>query len=431
LHFDKHWEVEGYLQKKQTMPGDKLAEELDLSQTGLKKIDPALTTFRRLKSIKSIGLSTRIKRELKDLLYLIGEFNRLEIGEQEGVNLYGLLQKESVEIDTDTLLAATNINHNVLRNKVESLLSNRFKTVHEKSFNTSHQLVFYGYFPQQHFYKKQLEKHGFQYAAMAGKNATHALIGEAISPYDRKEIREKKLICLTLKDLQTILEKLEMPYLKAKAAQYTDGLDNLANMLDAEEEKNVELALGILQGGGVPEALLTDVLLVQLFHPNSLYQSKARRLLDIHAPQKLTDFLSNHPFQNKFTEVQLADWLARSHKKGKPNTDKIARFLYQKKKRGGYYIFTKGTLKLRHELLKAAHDKGELDLSNYSLKEVPIEIFDYKKWRTLNLSYNRLMDFPYGNEIDKMGQLKVLDLRFNKIVNHSFPVSIEGLTVLL
>ncbi len=400
------------------MPKNKLAETLDLSQTGLKKIDPALTTFRHLKSIKSVGLSTKIKQELKDLLYLISEFNRLEIGEQEGVNLYRLLQKESPEIDTDTLLAATNINHDVLRNKAALVLSNRFKRTHKANpFNTHHQLVFYGYFPQQHFYKKQLEKHGFQYSAMAGKEATHALIGEAISPYDRKEIREKKLICLTAKDLQAILEKLEMPYLKAEAAQYTGGLDNLANMLMAEEEKNVELALGILQGGGVPEVLLTDVLLVHLFHPNSLYQSKARRLLYIHAPQKLADFLSNHPFQDKFTEVQLAGWLIKSSKKAALDMEKMARFLYQKKKRAGYYIFTKGGPTLRHEILKIANEKGTLDLSYHRLKQVPPEIFEYKNWSTLNFSHNRLTDFPYENEIEDLEQLKVLDLRFNSLTD--------------
>lgn len=413
------------------MPKNKQIEALDLSRTGLKKIDPTLTTFRQLKSIKSVGLSTKIKRELKDVLYLISEFKRLDIGEQEGVNLYRLLQKESPEIDTDTLLAASNINHDILRNKARLLLSNRFKRTHKKSpFNTHHQLVFYGYFSRQHFYKKQLEKHGFQYSAMAGKDATHALIGEAISPYDRKEIREKKLICLTAKDLQTILEELEMPYLKAEAAQYTGGLDNLANMLMAEEEKNVELALGILQGGGVPEVLLTDVLLVHLFHPNSLYQSKARRLLDIHAPQKMTDFLSNYPFQATFTEVQLAEWLARSSKKGNLNVDKIARFLYQKKKRAGYYIFTKGELGLRHEILKKANEKGILDLSYHSLKQVPPEIFEYKNWSILNFSHNRLTDFPYGNEIENLEQLKVLDLRFNKI-NHSFSNSRSELNILI
>ncbi len=389
-------------------------QTLNISHAKIRKLPAELTALRQLKTIKTTRLSTKVKREAQDILYLIGEFNRLDIDKKDGVELYRLLYSKKAQPKQDTLLAATNINHSLLRNRVETKLSELFKKRNKKqAIDQQCGFVFFGYFPSSFVYKNMLEKHGYISTEIYQKTSSHAIIGEGISPYDRKVIHENNLICMTGKDLQNFVEKLEIPYLKAEAAQYTGGLDNLRNMLKSNDERNVELALNILLGGGVPAILMTEVFLTSIFHHNSLYQSKAKRLLDIHAANRLQTFLSKYPYRDDFTAVQLSAWLLKAEKTDL-DSGKIVKQLFEFDKKAAYHIFTKGHIALRHEILSRAHESGRLDLSQGSLKEIPKEIFKYENWKALNFSYNRLSDVPVLYKLATLKQLEILDIRFNR-----------------
>ena len=56
----------------------------------------------------------------------------------------------------------------------------------------------------------------------------------------------------------------------------------------------------------------------------------------------------------------------------------------------------------------------ELEQKEYIRKRG--EIFEYKNWKTLNFSYNRLADFPI-EQLKELKELKVLDLRFNRFIS--------------
>ncbi|MDJ1505319.1 hypothetical protein [Xanthocytophaga agilis] len=133
--------------------------------------------------------------------------------------------------------------------------------------------------------KEKCRKHNIQLESTLTEKATHILIGKGITEEQVQLVLQSKLPLVTGTQLKSYLEKLDTPFLK-ESDENTQT--NLTRLLISVEPANVQLALEMINQGGLPESILYILVLVVLQKElDSKVKKKAMTVLEKYASAEI------------------------------------------------------------------------------------------------------------------------------------------------
>ncbi len=106
----------------------------------------------------------------------------------------------------------------------------------------------------------RVEKQGIEYATRPNPKITHVLLGQA--PEFHPALAKRNLIFINERELTRFLDQAEQRHLVVDPAP--EVLENLRQLLLHKDPVNVEIALRMMQAGGVPEPLYNELLAILL-----------------------------------------------------------------------------------------------------------------------------------------------------------------------
>jgi len=106
----------------------------------------------------------------------------------------------------------------------------------------------------------RLEKQGIEYATRPNAKITHVLLGQA--PEFHPALSKRSLIFINESELTRFLDHAEQRHLVVDLEP--DALENLRQLLLHKDPVNIEIALRMMQAGGVPEPLYNELLAILL-----------------------------------------------------------------------------------------------------------------------------------------------------------------------
>lgn len=139
--------------------------------------------------------------------------------------------------------------------------------------------------------KRQLKKAGFHFVNRPTKKTTHIILGEL--PGKFHESLSAKLVFLKEKEFNVFVQSLEHKYLLAANNEAT--LQKVIALLKNKQENNIELAVQILKGGGVPPAILTEIFIAYKNTDNQSLKRKLKSLFDLNASEKAKELFFLRP----------------------------------------------------------------------------------------------------------------------------------------
>lgn len=204
-------------------------------------------------------------------------------------------------------------------------------------------------------------------------------------------------------------------YLQAAEASGHPMLDHQLQLLRSNEPANLRMAMMLMDGGGVPDAALPELLAIRCFHPDPELRALAAERWQPRVPARTREAVTrawnlceleynvSYDYQMllrrlleipQMPEQVLITRALQLHGEG---LDQVQRLpptaqtpLYQQRLRN-----------------------GELRLQSLKLKAVPEGIFDLKGLFALNLSNNALEELP--SDIGRLADLHSLDLSSNHL----------------
>ncbi len=381
---------------------------LNIGNIPIKKLPKTLVNCRALKVVKSKGHSTKIKKELHAILRIIEDTNRFKLDDKSRMlwsELY--FEKRSTKKPADLLIEATNSSLEEIQKKALQTISWQFEKNSKKhKINQQSRLVFAGILKNRTQLQDRLTGLEIHFGNILKENTTHLLIGTHTTIGQSDLPWLDQCILLTEKDLQKQLDNLETPYLMTEELE--EGVRNLLHMLKSTDDQ-LELAIEIMSGGGVPQSLETEVFVVWKLHYNSYFQAKARRLLERFAQPYLANFIKDDTVSlTAMTEIQLEAYLKRCQKKGGLDAHRIVEELYAKHRKGLRFIFAQDQSDLQQSILAQRLDGDTLNLSGMGISSLPKGIKIYQNLKHLNLSQNPIKETPV--DLKFFHQLETLNL---------------------
>ncbi len=283
--------------------------------------------------------------------------------------------------------------------------------------------------------KKQLKSLGVTY--LANTNApqiTHLLVGA--------RLKEKEIaICFASKGVK-LTENQWVEQSRKLPSAFICNSDNtqqaqVAELLKSNDPANIEIGLQVLQSGGLPPGLLTDVFNIYCFYPDAKISDKAKKLLLQNASEKLQ--ILHLKLKKQWWSPQYDEWIARTELEvwkiylyriiyAKPpfvsqecipkalssmpealKWDFMAKILKKFKNNDTQYIYLHGTFDLStfYDLVYAETEVKSLLIDNQQerLKILPKGISRMKNLSSLNIS-TALEEFPV--ELQELRLLKQL-----------------------
>lgn len=140
--------------------------------------------------------------------------------------------------------------------------------------------------------KRELTQHIRQYEAHIRRKfspkITHIIIGKQAGE-DYKLLNEPKVVGLTEKMLIDYFNRIEKPYLihNTDNTNLVQNIESIRALLYNKNPENVELAFGLLSGGGFPKELLIDMLLVYKGSYKPKHKTKAKNYIEQYGSTEL------------------------------------------------------------------------------------------------------------------------------------------------
>jgi Leucine-rich repeat (LRR) protein len=148
--------------------------------------------------------------------------------------------------------------------------------------------------------KERLKHLGIDYSPKLNDKVTHAVLGKAPKKL-AATLAEGNFVIMSEKSLVDFLNKEDRPYLLEESADAGNS-DNLSDLLLSKQAENKGIALEILLKGGLPNELITDLLIIYFNETDQKIRQKARKLLEQYGPASLLPSysLANSPVRNIF-----------------------------------------------------------------------------------------------------------------------------------
>ncbi len=291
--------------------------------------------------------------------------------------------------------------------------------------------------------KSKLEEIGLGYSPKIKKGVTHVVLGR--SPKDVKGLAQGKHAFISEQELVSFLETFEERFLLEEEAAQEGAVGNVEELLRSEDDASVALGLEVLESGGVPDEVMTELFIIAKLSPKKKLKAKARRLIDLHGSQGVRaavkdrrKLLSDAHKAEKLTEEALNAY-GRSY----PSLDwvRVAYELIRLRGRGFRFLYdrTKPGHPLRDRALRGLLKNGVIDFGGafmgytphyrnayayYFPPAFPIEVVEWPGVVELRLQGCAFGQLP--PEIGQMTGLRRLDLASNQLTD--LPEALADLT---
>ncbi len=116
---------------------------------------------------------------------------------------------------------------------------------------------------------------------------THVILGKFTGEIE--SLASRDFVFVRENELNLWLQKQENPYLLNSSEA---EIENLSRLLLSLQNENIDIALQIMETGGVPEILLTDLIIVFKKLPASKQKRAIRKLLSLHLSEKALKVVS-------------------------------------------------------------------------------------------------------------------------------------------
>ncbi|MDJ1492959.1 hypothetical protein QNI19_08450 [Cytophagaceae bacterium DM2B3-1] len=155
--------------------------------------------------------------------------------------------------------------------------------------------------------KEKYKKYGIRTETTLTNKITHILIGKGITKEQVQLVLKSSLPLVTSGQLRAYLEKLEKPFLK-ESDQII--VKNLKRLLISVDDDNLQLALEMINQGGLPESVLYTLVLVVLTFIDSKIKKRAMTLLERSAPASVIAAIVRIRLKNDYLKIIHLLWKA-------------------------------------------------------------------------------------------------------------------------
>ncbi|MDJ1471054.1 leucine-rich repeat domain-containing protein [Xanthocytophaga flava] len=154
--------------------------------------------------------------------------------------------------------------------------------------------------------KEKCKKHNIQLESTLTEKTTHILIGKGISEEQVQLVLQSKLPLVTGSQLKSYLEKLDIPFLK-ESDENTQA--NLTRLLISVDPANIQLALEMINQGGLPESILYTLVLVVLQKElDSKVKKKAMTVLEKYASAEIVAVVKRIRMKTDYLKIIRLLW---------------------------------------------------------------------------------------------------------------------------
>lgn len=187
---------------------------------------------------------------------------------------------------------------------------------------------------------------------------------------------------------------------------------NIRKLLETGKSEEIRLAFQLMDKGGVPENLLSYILVLKIWYPVPWIRKQAQILFTKFAPQPLkSDFekVWKKNFKHEKNESKIAIYLQKLKGISFLNINDFANYKLKITKKGAKFCFENKTAPYDY-ILSCLIENNKLYLENYELSFLPAEIGNFPFLLTLNISGNHFKNIP--DEIQNLTLLE--ELYFNR-----------------
>jgi Leucine-rich repeat (LRR) protein len=240
-------------------------------------------------------------------------------------------------------------------------------------------------------------------------------------------------------------------YLQAAEASGHPMLDHQLQLLRSNEVANLRMAMLLMDGGGVPEAALPELLALRCFHPDEELRALAAERWQPRVPARVREavtrawnlcelefnisydygmLLQRLLLLPNMPEVALISRAMQLHGEGLGHVQRLApasqALLYQQRLRNGELRLQGLKLKVVPDGVYGVRGLHALNLSNNALEDLPGDIGRLSDLHSLQLSNNHLRHLP--SDFGQLKGLVSLDLAHNRL--QEWPEACCGLPAL-
>ncbi|WP_299462484.1 hypothetical protein [uncultured Microscilla sp.] len=284
--------------------------------------------------------------------------------------------------------------------------------------------------------KPALEKQGIRYQKKIDQHVTHLVVGR-LPKLKLDELLKHQVTFLSEAQLNQFLQEQTPPdpskYLLTQNEHTPEVVKNLKGLLLSEDSSNVALALELINSGGFPMALHTELFMAYKMVSDTKVRKQIKPVLEKYSSEKAKEAIRQRMslYSEHIGEMRLRRNINKYTKDNEFDGAKIARYFWERYRKGILYLFSYGS----SEQIQEALPKGDtLDLSELKINALPQELAKCTQLKhvmlndcefanfpkvlvqlsgleTLALQKNYLWKLP--NELGQLTQLKKLDLNYN------------------
>ncbi|EAY32052.1 leucine-rich repeat domain-containing protein [Microscilla marina] len=299
--------------------------------------------------------------------------------------------------------------------------------------------------------KPALEKQGIRYQKKIDQHITHLVIGR-LPKLNLNELLKHPVTFLSEAQLNQFLQEQAPPdpskYLLTQNEHTPEAVKNLKGLLLSEDSSNVVLAVELINSGGFPMALHTELFMAYKMVNDTKVRKQIKPVLEKYSSEKAKEAMRQRMslYSEHIGEIRLRRNINKYTKDNEFDGAKIARYFWERYRKGILYLFSYGSSEQIQEVLP----KGDtLDLSELKINVLPQELAQCTQLKHVILNDCEFANFPkvllqlsgletlalqknyfwkLPLELGQLTQLKKLDLSHNFF--DSFPEVVYQLPAL-
>lgn len=187
---------------------------------------------------------------------------------------------------------------------------------------------------------------------------------------------------------------------------------NICKLLETGKSEEIRLAFQLMNTGGVPEDLLSYILVLKIWHPTKWIRKQAQALFNKFAPKELKiafEKVWQKDFKFEKNESKIETYLLQLKEIAHFNINAFANYKLKITKKGAKFCLENQTASYDY-ILSCLIENNSLYLENFELSFLPSEIGNFPFLLTLNISGNHFDSIP--DEIQNLTLLE--ELYFNR-----------------
>ncbi|OJJ19472.1 hypothetical protein BKI52_21940 [marine bacterium AO1-C] len=275
--------------------------------------------------------------------------------------------------------------------------------------------------------KKELEPLGIKYQAKFDTQVTHLVVGR-LPKLPLEDLISHSVTYISEAQLNTFIESKQAPdpskyLLQSDNTLANENIENLKNLLLSEDDQNIAIAIELIKGGGFPKELHTELFMAYKMVNIPKVRREIKPLLEKYSSEKAKEAMRQRHalFTETMDEMKLRRNINKYTKDNEFDGAKIARYFWDRYKKGILYLFSYGTSEQVLEVLP----KGEmLILNGYKINALPAELTQLRQLKKVYLKECSFIVFP--KVLLQMPQVEVLHLDQNYL--EKLPKEIKAMT---